>query len=78
MSKKNIDKYYSKTELISSYYYKSDKETSIVVASDIHYHSNVNKEIYRLLIKYVRETTPDFILMPGDQIETISFIDDAK
>lgn len=78
MSKKNIDKFYSKTELISSYYYKSDKETSIVVASDIHYHSNVNKEIYRLLIKYVRETTPDFILMPGDQIETISFIDDAK
>lgn len=77
-TKRNMDKFYSETELINSYYYKSDKETSIVVASDIHYHPHVDKELYKLLVKYVRETKPDFILMPGDQIETINFIDVAE
>lgn len=77
-SKRNINKFHSETELINSYYYKSDKDTSIVVASDIHYHPHVDKEIYKLLLKYVRETKPDFILLPGDQIETIHFIDDIK
>lgn len=77
-NEKNKKKFYSTTELINSYYYKSDKETNIVVASDIHYHAHVDKEIYILLVKYVRETNPDFVLMPGDQIETIDFIDDTK
>lgn len=77
-NEKNLKKFYAETELINSYYYKSDKKTSIVVASDIHYHSHVDKEIYKLLVKYVRETNPDFVLMPGDQIETISFLDNAK
>lgn len=77
-SKKNKEKFYSETKLINSYYYKSDRETNIVVASDIHYHAHVDKEIYILLVKYVRETNPDFVLLPGDQIETIDFIDDTK
>ena len=76
--KRNIDKFYSETELISSYYYKKDKETSIVVASDIHYHEHIDKELFKLLVKYVKETNPDFVLMPGDQIETINFIDDIN
>lgn len=75
---RNIKKFYSETELINSYYYKSDKETNIVVASDIHYHAHIDKEMYKLLVKYVRETNPDFVLMPGDQIETIDFIDNLK
>lgn len=77
-SKRNIKKFYSETELINSYYYKSDTETSMVVGSDIHYHPNVDKELFKLLVKYVRETKPDFIVMPGDLIETINFIDDMK
>lgn len=77
-SERNIKKFYSETELISSYYYKSDKASSMVVASDIHYHPNVDKEIFKLLVKYVRETKPDFVLMPGDQIETIGFIDSPE
>lgn len=75
---KNIKKFYTETTLINSYYYKSDKKTNIVVASDIHYHSHVDKEIYKLLVKYVIETNPDFVLMPGDQIETINFLDNPK
>ena len=75
---RNIDKFYEETELIHSYYYKGDKETNIVVASDIHYHKNVDKELFKLLVKYVKETNPDFVLMPGDQIETINLIDDLK
>ena len=62
-SERNIKKFYSETELISSYYYKSDKASSMVVASDIHYHPNVDKEIFKLLVKYVRETKPDFVLI---------------
>lgn len=77
-SEKNINKFYCDTKLIESYYYKKDKETSLVVASDIHYHSNVDKDIYKLLVKYVRETKPDFVLMPGDLIETNSFLYDLK
>lgn len=77
-NEKNINKFYSETELIDSYYYKSDQKTNIVVASDIHYHSHIDKEIYKLLVKYVRETKPDFVLMPGDQIETIDFIENTK
>ena len=30
------------------------------------------------MVKYVRETNQDFVLMPGDQIETINFIDSIK
>lgn len=78
MEKFNEKKFYSTTELINSYYYKSDKEANVVVASDIHYHAHVDKEIYSLLVKYVRETNPDFVLMPGDLIETIDFIDNPK
>lgn len=65
-NERNIKKFFSETELINSYYYKSDKETNIVVASDIHYHAHIDKEMYKLLVKYVRETNPDFVLMPGD------------
>ena len=76
--KSNVNKFYSDTELIHSYYYKSDKEANIVVAGDLHYHANIDKELYKLLVKYVQETKPDFVLLPGDLIETISFVDYEK
>ena len=28
-----------------------------------------------MIVRYVEETNPDFVIMPGDQIETIGFID---
>lgn len=75
---RNIKKFYTETELIQSYYYKSDEDTKIVVAGDLHYHPHVDKELYKLLVKYVIETNPDFVILPGDLIETINFIDIAK
>lgn len=75
---RNVNKFYETTELIESYYYKKDDPSKIVVASDLHYQPHVDKEIFLLLIKYCRETKPDFIVMPGDLIETINFIDNQK
>lgn len=76
--KRNVDKFYSETEIITSPYFIGNSASEIVVSSDIHYHPNVDKELYKLLVKYCRETNPDFIVMPGDLIETINFIDDLK
>lgn len=71
-------KFYAENELISTPYYKKYKLTDLLVGSDIHYHPNVPKEIYRILVDHVRETKPDFVIMPGDIVETIDFIDDSK
>lgn len=76
--KRNIKKFYNESTLIMSPYFIGDDIKSMLVASDIHYHPNVDKDIFRLLVSYCRETKPDFILMPGDQIETIDFIDSSK
>lgn len=78
ISKRTKQKFYSEKQLIHSHYYKSDKETNILVAGDIHYQPNVDKDIYKLLIKFARETQPDFILLPGDLIETTKFLDISK
>lgn len=40
---RNLNKFYEETELISSPYYKKDNLSQILVASDIHYHENVDK-----------------------------------
>lgn len=71
-------KFYVDSKSISSPYFKKDEGSSILVASDIHYQPNVNKELYTLLIRYAQETKPSYIVMPGDQVETIDFIDDTK
>ena len=46
--------------------------------SDIHYHPRVDKDLYMLLIEYARRTLPNYIIMPGDMIETNSFIEIEK
>ena len=76
--KRNVNKFYSGTEIITSHYFKGEKEIEMLVASDIHYHPRVDKEIFKLLVKYCRETSPDFIVIPGDILETINFIDDLE
>lgn len=74
---RNRNKFYEEKYIVSSdYYYMDDKKMAIF--SDIHYHPHVDKELYKLLILYARRTDPDYIIMPGDQIETNGFIDNEK
>ena len=75
---KNIKKFYEEEEIINSSYYKYNDICTIEVISDIHYHSNVNKELFKILVDHCIKTKPNFIVMPGDLIETIEFIDNDK
>ena len=77
-SQKNMKKFFPKVERIYSSYYKGNKPLSFIIVSDIHYHPNVDKELFKILVCYIKETKPDFVLMPGDQIETIDFIDNIE
>lgn len=74
----NIEKKFYVTNYVLQTSRLKSTPTKLLVASDIHYHKHVNKTLFNLLLKYVVETKPDFIIMPGDQIETIDFIDDEK
>lgn len=72
------DKFYVTSYGLTTPYMKSDIPTKIMVASDIHYQTNISQELFKEIVKYARETKPDFIVMPGDQIETIDFIDNTE
>lgn len=74
----NNQKLYLENHIISSQYFYDKVIKKILVVSDIHYHPNVDKEILKLLVEYCRKSVPDIIVMPGDQIETIDFIDDIN
>ena len=71
-------KFYATDYHLTTPYFKSDFPQKIMVASDIHYQASVSRDLFRMLVRYARETTPDFVVMPGDQIETIDFIDDTN
>ena len=75
----NVEKkfYVTDYQMITPYF-KSDFPQKIMVASDIHYQARVSRDLFRMLVRYARETNPDFIVMPGDQIEVIDFIDDTN
>ena len=72
------NKFYTTDYDISTPYYKGDIPKRIMVASDIHYQPSVNRDTFRLLVKYAQESKPDYIVMPGDQVETIDFIGDIN
>ena len=74
---RNKNKFFDKEIILPSEYYTLD-DKKISVMSDIHYHKHVDKDLYKLLIIYARNVKPNYIVMPGDQVETISFIDDEK
>lgn len=81
MKKKSskISKYfYEEIYCISSKYYNNKESLHILICADLHYHENVNKKIYDNLIKYCEKIKPDFIILPGDLIETIDFIENKK
>ena len=72
------NKFYEEEYTVTSPYYKSNDDLSILVAADIHYHENVDKQIFKMLICHVIETKPDFIVLPGDLIETNGFLKNNK
>ena len=72
------DKFYTTDYQITSPYFKSDIPEKIMVASDVHFQIRVSKDIFRMLVRYAEEVNPDIIVMPGDQIEIIDFIDDSE
>jgi len=74
ISKINMNKFYCEQHIILSSYFMNDKICKILTVSDIHYHPNVDKGIFLMLIDYARKSSPDFIVIPGDLIETIEFI----
>lgn len=71
------NKFFVQSCEITSPYFIGDDCSKFLVASDIHFQPSVSKELFLLLIKYAREINPDFILMPGDMIETMSFLEYA-
>ena len=71
-------KFYETEYKISTPYFKSDFPEKIMVASDVHYQPSVSRDLFRMLVRYAQESNPDFIVMPGDQIETIDFIDNTN
>lgn len=77
IKRRNKNKFFEEKYVLSSDYYNLD-DKRLAVFSDIHYHPHVDKEIYKLLILYTRKYHPDYVIMPGDQIETNSFIDSEK
>lgn len=56
--------------------YKGDS-TTIVVASDIHFHEHIDKNLYVSMIKYCAKVAPDYVIMPGDLIETFDFLNNS-
>jgi len=72
------NKFYATDYQITTPYFKNDLPEKIMVASDIHYQTRVSRDIFRMLVKYAQEIKPDIIVIPGDIIETIDFIDSSE
>lgn len=74
---RNSRKFFEEKYTVSSPYYNFDNR-NLAIMSDIHYHPCVDKDLYRLLVIYAERTKPNYIIMPGDMIETNSFIEFDK
>ena len=72
------NKFYATNYDLTTPYFKSDFPAKVLVASDVHYQTSVTRDLFTLLVRYARETNPDFIVMSGDQVETIDFIDNSE
>jgi len=75
--RRNLKKFYIEQTIIESASYPYQNPLKILVASDIHYHENVDKEVYILLLKACQNLKPDYVVMVGDQIETPSFLNSS-
>ena len=72
---KTKKKFYVTDYQITTPSFKSDIPKKIMVISDMHYQTSVNRDLFEILIEYAKDVNPSIIIMPGDQIETIDFID---
>ncbi len=71
------DKLYVTNYDITTPYFISDLPSKIMVASDIHYQPSVSRDLFLQIVRYAQESKPDFIVMPGDLVETIDFLDSS-
>lgn len=65
-------------ENVYSAHYKKEFPSLLLVAGDVHFHQNARKEIFKSLVDVIRKRNPDFVVLPGDFVDTISFIDYIK
>ena len=56
------NKFYTTEYEISSPYFKSDLPSKIEVVADIHYHAGVSQDLFKMIVRYVEETNPDFVI----------------
>ncbi|MBQ6135201.1 MAG: metallophosphoesterase [Bacilli bacterium] len=63
-------KIYLEEEIIQSPHYPNEKNTDILVISDLHYHDNDDPTWYILLMDEIIKQNPDYIIMPGDIFDT--------
>lgn len=70
-------KFYSDEYRVNLPTYKGE-ESTIVVASDIHFHERVDKELFFSMIRYCNRVNADYVIMPGDLIESFDFLNNSK
>lgn len=83
MEKETINKRYKKKFYNNQYemelpYYKNDDSKTFLIVGDIHYHEHVPKMVFHNLLINAKKINPDFIIIPGDIIETNQFIENLK
>lgn len=66
----NSEKYYVESEN-----YKNNHNLTIGVGADIHFHEGFTKGVFESLVNYFTELKPDVMVIPGDIIENIQFMD---
>lgn len=70
-------KFYSDEYRVNLPTYKGE-ESTIVVASDIHFHEHVDKGLFLSMIRYCNRVNADYVIMPGDLIESFDFLNNSK
>ena len=65
-------------EQIQSSYFNEAQAKTFLVLSDMHYHPHVDKTLYKMIIQYVINKEPDYIVMPGDVFDTEKFLDNKE
>ena len=54
--------------------YHDGVKKKFLIVGDIHYHEHAPKDVFEILFVNAKEINPDFIIMPGDVIETVTFL----
>ena len=70
-------KFYVTDYQITTPNFNNKTSQKVMIVSDMHYQVNVSRDLFKIIVKYAKETKPSVIVMPGDQIETIDFTSDV-